>query len=218
MSNQDTRTRLLETALRLIWTSNYNAVGVNEICKEAGVTKGGFYHHFETKAHLFCEASSYYWEKIKKDLDAILSPVNSPLEQLESMIVFIYVTKFGDDPNCIPGNPFFSAGIQSGCGEAIVNESLQLMADNGVKYTQALVRSLQAGGYLEGDGDAEQIARLICQYLQGATSLARVSCGCLQTAKRDVAIALYRLLGLKREYWFSAKATWPPAPTAINHS
>ncbi len=31
MSTQDTRTRLLETALELIWQSNYNSVGVNEI-------------------------------------------------------------------------------------------------------------------------------------------------------------------------------------------
>jgi TetR/AcrR family transcriptional repressor of nem operon len=130
------------------------------------------------------------------------------------MIVFIYVTKFGDDPDCIPGNPFFSAGIQSGCGEAIVNDSLFLMSQNGIKYSQALVRSLQAGGYLEGDGDAEQIARLMCQYLQGATSFARVNRCCLDTAKKDVAMALYRLLGLKREHWFAAKSTWPAPPAA----
>ena len=82
MSTQDTRTRLLETALELIWQSNYNSVGVNEICKQAGVTKGGFYHHFESKASLFCEASEYYWNSVKRDLDALLSPVNTPLEQL----------------------------------------------------------------------------------------------------------------------------------------
>ena len=27
----------------------YEAVGVNEICKETGMSKGAFYHAFETK-------------------------------------------------------------------------------------------------------------------------------------------------------------------------
>ena len=40
MSVIETRERLLETALELIWQSNYSSVGVNEICKQAGVTKG----------------------------------------------------------------------------------------------------------------------------------------------------------------------------------
>lgn len=210
MSNQDTRTRLLETALELIWQSNYNSVGVNEICKQAGVTKGGFYHHFESKASLFCEASEYYWNSVKRDLDTLLSPVNTPLEQLENLINFIFITKFGQDADDVPGCPFFSAGSQAGCGEEAVNESLLNMSKNGVKYNLALVRSLYAAGYLEGDVDAERVARLMNQYIQGAVSFARVN-RCMETIKRDVPEGLYRILGLKREYWFKTAATWPPA-------
>ncbi|MES2604162.1 MAG: TetR/AcrR family transcriptional regulator [Pseudomonadota bacterium] len=206
--NQDTKTRLLETALELIWQSNYNSVGVNEICKEAGVTKGGFYHHFESKADLFCEASTFYWEKIRKDLDTILSPSNTPLEQLANMLNFIYINKFGDDVDNIPGSPFFN-GMQNGCGDVAVQNSLQCMSNNGLKYTQALVRSLQSGGYLEGEGDIEQKARLISQYLQGATSYARINRCCLDMVKKDVASAVYTLLGLKREHWFTTQPTWP---------
>lgn len=207
-SQQDTRTRLLETALTLIWQSNYNSVGVNEICKQAGVTKGGFYHHFESKASLFCEASNYYWEAVKKDLDTILSPVNTPLEQLENLINFIFITKFGKDADDLPGCPFFSAGAQTGCEEQSVNESLLNMSQNGVKYNLALVRSLSAAGHLEGEVNAERIARLMNQYLQGAVSFARVN-RCMDTIKRDVPEGLYRLLGLKRELWYTTAATWP---------
>lgn len=210
MSTQDTRTRLLETALELIWQSNYNSVGVNDICKQAGVTKGGFYHHFESKASLFCEASDYYWNSVKKDLDALLSPINSPLEQLENLINFIFITKFGCDTDNIPGCPFFSAGAQTGCAEASVNESLLTMSKNGVKYNLALVRSLMAADYLEGDVEPERVARLMNQYILGAVSFARVN-RCMETIKRDVPEGLYRLLGLKREHWFSVAATWPEA-------
>lgn len=210
MAAQETRTRLLETALELIWQSNYTSVGVNDICKQAGVTKGGFYHHFESKASLFCEASAYYWDAVKKDLDSLLSPVNTPLEQLENLINFIFITKIGHDADNIPGCPFFSAGAQTGCGEEAVNESLLNMSKNGVKYWLALVRSLSAADYLEGELDAERVARLLSQYTQGAVSFARVN-RCMEMIKRDVPEGIYRLLGLKREHWFSTASTWPPA-------
>jgi TetR/AcrR family transcriptional repressor of nem operon len=209
MSAEETKIRLLETALELIWQSNYNSVGVNEICKQAGVTKGGFYHHFESKASLFCAASEYYWNAIKRDLDSLLSPVNTPLEQLENLIHFIFRIKFGDDPSCIRGCPFFSAGLQTGCEDSAINDNLFQMSQNCVKYNLALVRALSAAGYLEGEPNVERVARLLSQYVQGVSSYARVSrCQCMETVKLDLAEAFYRLLGLKREYWFAAKPTW----------
>lgn len=214
MSSEDTRTRLLETALQLIWQSNYNSVGVNDICKQAGVTKGGFYHHFESKASLFCEASNYYWESVRKDLDTLLSPSYSPLEQLENLVNFIFLHKFGCDDNNVPGCPFFSAGAQTGCQEESVNQSLLNMSRNGVKYNLALVRSLYAAGYLEGEVDGERVARLMNQYIQGAVSFARVN-RCIETVKGDVREGLYRILGLKRQYWYATKATWPAQDQAV---
>ena len=207
MAVHETYTRLLETALDLIWHSNYNAVGINEICKQAGVTKGGFYHHFDSKASLFCEASSYYWNSVKKELDTLLSPSNTPLEQLENMINFIFSTKFGNNPDNIPGCPFFSAGSQTGCGEEAVAESLIDMSRNGVKYSLALVRNLHSAGYLEGEIDPERVARLLSQYIQGAVSFARINRD-IATVKSDMPEGFYRLLGLKREYWYATKATW----------
>jgi TetR/AcrR family transcriptional repressor of nem operon len=78
-----------------------------------------------------------------------------------------------------------------------------------VKYNLALVRALSAAGYLEGEPNVERVARLLSQYVQGVSSYARVSrCQCMETVKLDLAEAFYRLLGLKREYWFAAKPTW----------
>jgi len=208
MSPIDTRTLLLETALNLIWSSNYNSVGVNEICKQAGVTKGSFYHHFESKAELFCEATTHHWENIRQDLDSILSPVNTPLEQLENWLQFIYVNKVGEDKDNIPGCAFFSAGMQTGCCDLRITETLQLMTERGAKYNQALVRSLQSGDYLIEQSDIEQTARLMQQYVQGAISHAKLTQN-IENTKKDLPVAIYRLIGLKPEFWYSAKPTWP---------
>jgi TetR/AcrR family transcriptional repressor of nem operon len=209
MSSPDTRTLLLETALNLIWNSNYNSVGVNEICKQAGVTKGSFYHHFESKAELFCQATSHHWDKIRQDLDCILSPINTPLEQLENWLEFIYVNKVGEDKDNVPGCALFSAGTQTGCGDERITSTLQLMTERSAKYNQALVRSLQSGGYLNGveEEDVEQVARLMQQYVQGAISHAQVTRN-IDSIKQDLPRGVYRVIGLKPEYWFSAKPTW----------
>lgn len=210
MGTTDTRTRLLQTALDLIWNSNYNSVGVNEICSQAGVTKGSFYHHFESKAALFCEATDYHWEKIRQQMDYILSPMNTPLEQLENWLQFIFIDKLGSDKDNIPGCAFFSAGMQTGCCEPRITETLQLMAERGAKYHQALVRSLLGGNYLNGANDVVQTARLMQQYVQGAITHARVTQN-IDNVKNDLPVGIYRLIGLKPEFWFSAKPTWPCA-------
>lgn len=209
MSVSDTRERLLEIALELIWQSNYSCVGVNEICKQAGVTKGAFYHHFESKASLFCEATAYYWQVIKNDLDAVFSPLNSPLVQLENLLHFLIMAKLGNDQAGIRGCPFYTAGAQIGSTEEKVIEALQLLSRNAVKYNTALVRGLRSGGYLEEDVDAEQTALLLYHFIHGVFSYVQVQEG-VENIKRDLTVGLYRLLTLKREHWYAAKPNWVP--------
>ncbi|MEZ5530209.1 MAG: TetR/AcrR family transcriptional regulator [Porticoccaceae bacterium] len=209
MSVSDTRERLLEIVLELIWQSNYSCVGVNEICKQAGVTKGAFYHHFESKASLFCEATAYYWQVIKNDLDAVFSPLNSPLVQLENLLHFLIMAKLGNDQAGIRGCPFYTAGAQIGSTEEKVIEALQLLSQNAVKYNTALVRGLQSGGYLEEGVNVEQTALLLYHFIHGVFSYVQVHEG-VENIKRDLTVGLYRLLTLKREHWYAEKPNWVP--------
>jgi len=48
----DARDRLIATGARLFSERGYTDVGVAEICDEAGLKKGSFYHFFETKLDL----------------------------------------------------------------------------------------------------------------------------------------------------------------------
>jgi AcrR family transcriptional regulator len=51
--SEETRKRILETALERFSKDGYDATGVAEICKAAGVSKGAFYHHFHSKQAVF---------------------------------------------------------------------------------------------------------------------------------------------------------------------
>lgn len=197
----DTKDKLLETAISLIWQSNYSNVGVNDICKQAGVTKGSFYHYFETKADLFCEASEHYWEELKKDLDEIYSPSYTPLEQLENLIRLVIEKQRLDKPdgNPVSGCPFFTSGAQAGTDEEKVRLAAREMSDNAVKYSAALARNLKADGMLNGNPDPQQLGRLLHQFIQGLLSFGRVYFD-IGVVKTDLREGVYRLIDLKHEY------------------
>jgi AcrR family transcriptional regulator len=53
--SEETRAQIMQAAQKLFAQNGYDATGVAEICKAAGVSKGAFYHHFPTKQALFLE-------------------------------------------------------------------------------------------------------------------------------------------------------------------
>ncbi|MBR5752988.1 MAG: TetR/AcrR family transcriptional regulator [Clostridia bacterium] len=52
-----TKDELSRTAIRLFREEGYRNVTVNKICEAAGVTKGSFYHHFDSKDDIILQ----YW-------------------------------------------------------------------------------------------------------------------------------------------------------------
>ena len=52
-----THERIVNTAARAIRRSGYNGTGVAEIMKEAGLTHGGFYAHFDSRDAMLAEAA-----------------------------------------------------------------------------------------------------------------------------------------------------------------
>jgi AcrR family transcriptional regulator len=51
--SNDTKLRILEAAEISFAETGYEATSVSSICQRAGVSKGAFYHHFESKQQLF---------------------------------------------------------------------------------------------------------------------------------------------------------------------
>ena len=56
------KTKLLDAALRVIRTRGYTGTTVDDICHAAGVTKGSFFHHFKGKEDLAVSAADYWSE------------------------------------------------------------------------------------------------------------------------------------------------------------
>lgn len=56
----ESKARLLDAALHVIRAKGYEATTVDDICAEAGLTKGSFFHHFKGKEELAVAAAAHF--------------------------------------------------------------------------------------------------------------------------------------------------------------
>lgn len=82
-STEKTRQNLLQAATNVIRTKGYAATTVDDLCAYAGVTKGGFFHHFKSKEDLAIQATDYF-AKMAQGLfsSAEYNKLNDPLDRL----------------------------------------------------------------------------------------------------------------------------------------
>ena len=69
----DTKQKLFNTAVDLIWENSYGSISVDDICNRAGVNKGSFYYAFKSKSELAVAAFENHWNKKRPLLDEVFS-------------------------------------------------------------------------------------------------------------------------------------------------
>lgn len=83
MERESARTKILNAALKVVRTKGFTATTVDDLCSEAGVTKGAFFHHFESKNALAVEAARY-WTQVTGALfaSADYNKLSDPLDRV----------------------------------------------------------------------------------------------------------------------------------------
>ena len=72
--SEETRSQILEAALKRFANHGYNAASIDQICKDAGVSKGAFYHHFPSKQAIFLELLKGWLDAIDAGFEAVRQP------------------------------------------------------------------------------------------------------------------------------------------------
>ncbi len=85
----ETKKRLFECAEKLFQQYDYKDVSVEAITKAAGVTKGTFYVHFDSKDALYIALFSTYVEHLDLDYTAFLDKLPSDLPAADTLMAFV---------------------------------------------------------------------------------------------------------------------------------
>jgi TetR/AcrR family transcriptional regulator, transcriptional repressor for nem operon len=83
--------RILEAAARAIRRSGYTGTGVADIMKEAGLTHGGFYAHFESREAMLAEAADRAGAQSVATLERFVAQV--PPKEAFRALVTAYLSK-----------------------------------------------------------------------------------------------------------------------------
>lgn len=77
------RERILDGARELILARGFSAMTVDAVCNLAGITKGGFFHHFASKDELGLAALDKFWSDANaREAEAGFNQLENPVQAL----------------------------------------------------------------------------------------------------------------------------------------
>jgi len=180
----ESKTKLLDAALKVVRTKGYAATRIEDVCAEAGVTKGSFFHHFTSKEDLGLAAAAS-WDSFTIDFfaNAPYHQPDDPLDRLLAYVDFRKATLIGDLPDfsCFAGTVVQEAyrthpEVSGACGRNILTHAKTLEADIDAAMRKYRVR---------GNWTAESLALHIQAVVQGGFVLAKAT-GSAATAARTL--------------------------------
>lgn len=169
----DARTRLLEAARDLIRARGFTATSVADLCHAAEVTKGAFFHHFESKEALGVAAAEFWAETTGQLFEA--APYHEPSDPLERLLAYVdfrreMIAGPTEAFTCLAGTMAqevhaTSRDICAACGGAILDHARSLEAD--------IQAAIEERGISPDGWSASSLARHTQAVLQGAFILAK---------------------------------------------
>lgn len=168
------RTRLLDAAVDRIRAQGYTATTVDDLCDTAGVTKGAFFHHFDSKKDL-AVAAAHYWSTTTSEIFAAADyhDATSPADRILGYIAFRsgLVSGSPEEFTCLVGTmtqEVFSTrpAIRDACAASIFGHAATVEAD----IEMALTDAAKADGLT-----AASVARHVQAVIQGSFILAKAA-------------------------------------------
>ncbi len=84
---EDSKTRFLDAALQLIRAKGYEATTVDDLCAATGLTKGSFFHHFDSKEALALAAADHFATRAAGLFAA--APFHAAADPLERLLGYV---------------------------------------------------------------------------------------------------------------------------------
>ncbi|KJS24168.1 MAG: TetR family transcriptional regulator [Hyphomonadaceae bacterium BRH_c29] len=183
------REKLIGAAVKVVREKGFNATSVDELCREAGVTKGAFFHHFPSKTDLGVAAAEA-WKLHANDLfgHAPYMACEDPLDRFLGYLEFRRNMLDGPVPEftCLAGTMVQESyetlpTLREACQDSIWGHALTLVPD---------IEAARDKHGVDGDWTSESLALHTQAVLQGAFILAKATNGA--AAARDSADHLIR--------------------------
>lgn len=178
------RDKLLEAAVKLIRAQGFAGTSVDQLCGQAGVTKGAFFHHFATKEALGVAAADYWSSSTGNFFDS--APYHAHPDPRDRVLGYIdFRLKLLDGApqefSCVAGTMVQEAFLSS---PAIRDACRASIDGNAAKVERDIAEAMELYGV---DGfSASSLSLHIQAVLQGSFVLAKAH-GSADIARENIA-------------------------------
>lgn len=172
MPRKSVKEQILDAAIDMMHRRGFNATAVQDITTSAGVPKGSFYNHFESKEVLAVEALGIYWQTGLGWLDILNRSDAPPLSLLKAY--FRRAARAIRDENYETGCMIGNFAIEMSGSSPLIRERIALALAAWSGAIENCVREAQADGSMRRDLDAKAIGRFLLNSWQGAAMRAKV--------------------------------------------
>ena len=171
----NSRAALIEHGTQLMLRSGYAGTGLVELLEAAGVPKGSFYNHFESKEAFGVELVRRYYDRHERRLTSLIGQVDhQPLKRLRLYFEELRQRAIAAAPQargCLLG---MFALEMAGSSEPL-RETLSDAFWRWQARLAELLRQAQAGGELDPERDPQTLAAMLVEGWEGALMRSRVT-------------------------------------------
>ncbi|MZE68799.1 TetR/AcrR family transcriptional regulator [Streptomyces sp. SID5789] len=170
MGRASKREEIAEAAFRQFHAKGFNATGINEITKAAGVPKGSFYNHFSSKEESALEALGRYRDSLRFEM--LSSQDRPPLERLRAHFEFLGedLLRNGFARGCLVGN----LGAEVADHSEVIRAAAKRGFDGWAARLREVLTEAQEAGDLDASIDVESTALFILSAWEGTLIAARI--------------------------------------------
>ena len=163
-NKQTSREKILQSAVQLFLGDGYEATSVNDICKHAGVSKGSFYHYFETKQVLFLSLMENWSSRVMQSVLGEPITEDSNAKDVLIQMPYQFNMAFAAVPRGFPMLVDFWR-------QAMANPAIWKTAVEPYRYFMGffmrIIETGQQDGSIRKEIDSEILARLLVAVAMG---------------------------------------------------
>lgn len=173
--SSNARERIVGTAARLFLERSYQGVGIDELCQQADVRKGSFYHFFSSKSELAKAVVDLHADAFRRHLSG--SPTMTPAQRLHAIpdaigkIQAAFEEHFGRAVGCPFGN--FAAELST-YDDDLRSHLAKTLGVLEAHMAEACRDAAMAGALRKGT-DPDRLAHALLAQYQGIILLAKLN-------------------------------------------
>jgi AcrR family transcriptional regulator len=182
--SERTRSKIIGEAASLFHHKGYTATGLDELLKNAGVTKGAFYHHFKSKKDVaLAVINEVVADKVRKRMIEPVVNSQKPMAAIRKVVSTLRTET--PTPDLLTGCPINNLASELALQDKELQTALsKLMNEWEIGWTEALKRERKQRQFK----DPHEFCLYLIALIEGAQAMAKT-----QQSRKPLDVALKRV-------------------------